>query len=78
MARTPTPWFWEERNGWYVNNDGQRHHLGEHPQDAPPPRKHKGKWNAPQAIMQAFHELDGPRQQPHSQTSPQTDGTAGC
>lgn len=57
MARTASPWFWEERQGWYVNKGGQRHFLGEHPQDAPPPRKTKGKWNAPEPIRQAFHAL---------------------
>lgn len=57
MARTASPWFWEERQGWYVNKDGQRHFLGEHPEGAPPPRKQKGKWNAPQPIVQAFHAL---------------------
>jgi integrase/recombinase XerC len=57
VARTASPWFWEERNGWYVNRAGQRHFLGEHPPDATPPRKNKKKWNAPPTIMQAFHEL---------------------
>jgi len=57
MARIASPWFREDRNGWYVNKDGQRHFLGEHPEDAPPPRKHKGKWNAPPSIMKAFHAL---------------------
>lgn len=57
MARIATPWFWEERSGWYVNKDGHRHFLGEHPEDAPPPRKHKGKWNAPTLIVQKFHSL---------------------
>ena len=57
MARIATPWFRSERNAWYVCIDGQQHLLGEHPEGAPPPRKVKGKWNAPQPIMQAFHEL---------------------
>ena len=57
MARTARPWFWEERQGWYVNQGGQRHLLGEHPADAPPPRKLKKNWNAPPSIMQAFHAL---------------------
>jgi integrase len=57
VARTASPWFWEERQGWYVTKDGQRHLLGEHPQGAPPPRKIKKRWNAPPAIVQAFHEL---------------------
>ena len=57
MARIASPWFWEERQGWYVNKDGQRHFLGEHPEGAPLPRKHKGKWNVPQTIVQAFHAI---------------------
>jgi integrase len=57
MARTAFPWFWEERNGWYVNKDGQRHPLGDHPAGFPAPKKTKGKWNAPPPVMQAFHEL---------------------
>ena len=57
MARTSSPWFWEERNGWYVNKDGQRHFLGEHPTTAPPPRKIKKTWNAPPSIVTAFHVL---------------------
>jgi integrase len=57
VARIASPWFWEERGGWYVNRDGQRHFLGDHPPDAPPPKKVKGKWNAPPSIMQAFHAL---------------------
>ena len=57
MARTASPWFWEERNGWYVTKDGTRHFLGSHPPDAPAPRKLKGKWNAPDAVRQKFHAL---------------------
>lgn len=57
MARTASPWFWEERQGWYVNKDRQRHFLGEHPEDAPPPHKNKTKWNAPLVIVQAFYAL---------------------
>jgi integrase len=57
MPRRPYPWFRADRNGWFVNKDGQRHFLGNHPPDAPAPRKQKGKWNAPPAIIDAFHEL---------------------
>jgi integrase/recombinase XerC len=65
VARIARPWFWEERNGWYVNKDGQRRFLGEHPADAPPPRKTKKNWNAPRAILQAFHTLmAAPQQSP--------------
>ncbi len=57
MARRPTPWFWEERAEWCVNIDGQRRKLGPHPDGYPPPKKTKGRWNAPQPIMQAFRAL---------------------
>ncbi len=57
MPRNASPWFWAERQGWYVNKDGRRHFLGHHPQGAPPPRKTKQKWNVPPAISRAFHEL---------------------
>ena len=57
MARTPSPWFWEERNGWYITKDGQRHFLGEHPPDSPKPKKARGKWNAPDSIREQFHSL---------------------
>ena len=68
MARTASPWFWEERQGWYVNKNGQRQFLGQHPEGAPAPRKHKGKWNAPQQILLAFHSLmAAPAEQPPQQ-----------
>src|SRR5438876_306402 len=60
MARTSkTPWFWEKRNGWYVQKDGKHVKLGEHPADAKPPKKSKttGQWNPPDEIMKAFHKL---------------------
>jgi integrase len=57
MARTPTPWYWEERQEWCVNLNGDRHKLGEHPQGYPAPRKAKGKWNAPKPITDRFDEL---------------------
>lgn len=28
MARTPKPWYWEERASWYVTIRGTRHNLG--------------------------------------------------
>jgi integrase len=28
MARTPKPWYWEERGSWYVTIRGIRHNLG--------------------------------------------------
>lgn len=66
MARTASPWFWEERNGWYVNKDGQRHFLGDHPPDSPPPRKSKGKWNAPAVIREQFHALMAAKPERHA------------
>lgn len=61
MARKPSPWYREDRNGWYVTLDGQRHHLGDHPPGAPKPRKSErsGKWNAPASIEEAFVKLLG-------------------
>lgn len=57
MARTPSPWYWPERNGWFTILNGRRHPLGDHPSDAPPPVKRKGKWVPPAAIATAFHAL---------------------
>src|SRR6516165_8575375 len=57
MARTPLPWYWPERKGWYTILNGKRQPLGPHPSDLPPPQKRKGKWVAPAAITQAFHAL---------------------
>jgi integrase len=57
MARNPTPWFREDRAEWCVNLNGQRHKLGGHPEGFPPPKKSKGRWNAPPPILQAFHTL---------------------
>jgi integrase len=74
MARTAAPWFWEGRQGWYVNKDGQRHFLGGHPQGAPPPRKTKNKWNAPASIVQAFHALMARTQKTTSDSAPQSTG----
>jgi hypothetical protein len=28
VARPPKPWFWEERNAYYVTVRGERHNLG--------------------------------------------------
>jgi hypothetical protein len=67
IARVGSPWFWEERKGWYVSKDGQRHFLGAHPEGAPITRKHKGTWNVSQVIVQAFHLLTAA---PWSSSSP--------
>ncbi|MCE9530572.1 MAG: site-specific integrase [Planctomycetes bacterium] len=60
MARTANPWYWEERQGWYVSIGGQRHFLGEHPSGFPAPRKQRGKWNAPAPIVTYFRALMSP------------------
>jgi site-specific recombinase XerD len=59
MARTPKPWFRTERSEWCVHFRGQMYKLGAHPEGFPAPRQVKGKWNAPQPILQVFHALLG-------------------
>ena len=77
MARMPNPWFWEERNGWYVTKDGSRHFLGDHPPGSTAPRKTKGKWNAPDSVRQQFHALMAAPAQPKNTApeSPQNPGS---
>ncbi len=55
--RQPKPWFRESKNAWYVQHNGQKVRLGGHPEGAPPPKKAKGSWNAPQVILDAFFRL---------------------
>jgi len=55
MAKKPSPWYWEARDGWYITRQGQHIHLGKHPADAPPPNKRNGKWVVPYPIMTAFY-----------------------
>jgi hypothetical protein len=75
VARISRPWFWHERNGWYVNIRGQRQYLGDHPQDAPSPRKLKDRWNAPPEIVTKFHELMArPPETPLPKPAPRADG----
>jgi integrase len=57
MARTPRPWYRVERDEWRVIIRGTDHCLGNHPEGYPPPRKQRGKWNAPPPILDAFHEM---------------------
>jgi integrase len=58
MAKQPNPWFWEARNGWYVQHEGERYFLGLHPAGEPPKKSKKtGRWNPPPAILDAFHRL---------------------
>lgn len=55
--KNPAPWYWENRNCWAVVIDGKRHVLGEHPSDAPPPRKKNNKWVVPKAIQDRYDDL---------------------
>ena len=57
MARTPSPWYRAERDEWRVILRGVDHLLGNHPAGFPPPRKQRKRWNAPQPILDRFHEL---------------------
>jgi integrase len=59
MARSPSPWYWPQRNSWFTILNGQRHHLGDHPADLPTPTKRKAKWVAPPIICERFHALLG-------------------
>jgi integrase len=55
MPRQPEPWFRNGR-GWYVQLDGKQTFLGEHPPNAPRPKKaDSGRWNVPQSIRDEFH-----------------------
>lgn len=73
MARTASPWFRSDRNAWYVIKDGRRLLLGEHPADAPPPRRKKNRWVVPPAILARFHELMAAR--PGPRVAPDPPGT---
>lgn len=57
--RKPFPWYMEERDGWYVRVNGQRHFLGKHPEGMKKPAKSKktGRWNWPEDIDLAFRRL---------------------
>src|SRR5438552_7915040 len=59
MARKPSPWWWEDEQGWYVNYQGKRRFLGKHPEGSASPQKSKktGLWNAPEPIEKAFRKL---------------------
>jgi integrase len=77
VARTPSPWFWEERAEWCVNLHGQRRKLGPHPDGYPAPKKFKGKWNIPEPILRQFHQLMAqPAPKPNSPRPPATDDPA--
>lgn len=55
--RQPKPWFRGALNAWYVEHNGKQVRLGEHPDGAPSPKKTKGAWNPPPAILDAFYKL---------------------
>jgi integrase len=56
-VRQPKPWFRSALNAWYVEHNNKQVRLGEHPEGAASPKKTKGSWNAPQAILDAFYKL---------------------
>jgi hypothetical protein len=56
-VRQPKPWFRSSRNAWYVEHRSRQVRLGVHPDGAPPPKKSKAWWNAPQIILDAFYKL---------------------
>jgi integrase len=55
--KQPKPWFRASKNAWYVEHHFKQVRLGEHPDDAPPPKKSKSGWNAPPPILDAFYKL---------------------
>jgi integrase len=57
MRKTAKPWYRRFNNTWYVCLNEQQIPLGKHPEDVPPPKKGKDGWNAPDAILTAFHRL---------------------
>jgi integrase len=55
--RVYRPWYRARTNTWYVEVKGRQVPLGKHPESAPPPKKGRGGWNAPDEIVTAFHRL---------------------
>lgn len=55
--KQPKPWFRRSKNAWYVEHRFKKVRLGGHPENAPPPKKSKAGWNAPQPILDAFYKL---------------------
>jgi hypothetical protein len=55
--RQPKPWYRSDYQAWYVQHNGRQARLGPHPDGAPPPKKSKAGWNAPQPILDAFYQL---------------------
>ncbi len=62
MARRPEPWWWKERQAWFVTIDGARHSLGQDDDDArqrfhelmAEPRKRRVSSNSVVAICDAY------------------------
>jgi integrase len=59
VMRKPMPWYSKTRSGggWFVQVGGEQHPLGKHPEGEPAPRKKRGRWEVPQAILDEFYEL---------------------
>ena len=57
MAKRPKPWYFEERNQWFVKINGKRILLGDHPHNLRPPKKGKTGWHPPDFITQIYQEL---------------------
>lgn len=55
--RRPKPWFRTSKNAWYVQLNGLKVHLGDHPEHAPPPKKTKGAWNVPALVMDVYYRI---------------------
>ena len=65
MARSPKPWFWKARNGWFVTIDGVRHFLAREKAEAftrfhqlmAEPRMRLVRSDSVAAIIDAFMEF---------------------
>ena len=59
MRHPDGPWYRAARDAWFVKIDGRQRPLGKHPKGAPVPKKSEetGRWNAPKAILEAYHRL---------------------
>ncbi len=55
MRKSEGPWYRKFNNTWYATIRGDKIALGKHPDGAPPPKKGKKGWNAPDAILTAYH-----------------------
>ncbi len=58
--RPTHPWYWAEKNAWFVEVGDTRHRLGKHPENVPPPKKRKRgdlPPKPPHEIEQAYFRL---------------------